>query len=188
MLQLERLEDRTLLTATPRVIGCLADNRGEVVIALNRSLKDTTVTRQSVQVYTSGADGVLGNTDDIKMIAPVFWNGLGRKITIKSHGISAGVGYRVRLIAKKLITPDGTHLDGEFTGAFPSGNGVPFGNFEFQSKNDKSANPLVRMSTNHGVITIKMFRDKAPISVANFFNYANSGRYPGSSCRPDRCR
>src|SRR5205809_364503 len=75
MLQMERLEDRTLLTATPRVIGCLADNRGEVVIALNRSLKDTTVTRQSAQVYTAGADGVLGNTDDIKVIAPVFWNG-----------------------------------------------------------------------------------------------------------------
>src|SRR2546430_7467407 len=38
-----------------------------------------------VQVYTAGPDGVLGNTDDIKVVAPVFWNGLGRKITLKSH-------------------------------------------------------------------------------------------------------
>jgi cyclophilin family peptidyl-prolyl cis-trans isomerase len=177
VLDIESLESRTLLTAAPHVVDVVADNRGEVVITMSRSLKDTTITRSAIQVHTEGPDHILGNADDVKAVAPVSWNSEGRKISIKTRGLSAGTGYRVKLVATKLFAPDGTRLDGEFSGKLPSGNGNAGGNFEFQTKNDKSVAPLVRMSTNHGILTIKMFRDAAPISVDNFFNYANSGRY-----------
>ncbi|MCD6451807.1 MAG: peptidyl-prolyl cis-trans isomerase [Acidobacteria bacterium] len=40
-------------------------------------------------------------------------------------------------------------------------------------------NPVVVMKTNMGNITIKLFRDKAPITVDNFLKYVKSGFYNG---------
>jgi peptidyl-prolyl cis-trans isomerase B (cyclophilin B) len=42
------------------------------------------------------------------------------------------------------------------------------------------ANPVVVVQTNLGDITIELFKDKAPLTVANFLNYANSGFYAGT--------
>jgi cyclophilin family peptidyl-prolyl cis-trans isomerase len=36
------------------------------------------------------------------------------------------------------------------------------------------------MKTNMGEVTIELFQDKAPISVANFLTYANDGYYSGT--------
>ena len=41
-------------------------------------------------------------------------------------------------------------------------------------------NPVVVMKTNIGEVTIELFQDKAPISVANFLAYANDGYYSGT--------
>ena len=41
-------------------------------------------------------------------------------------------------------------------------------------------NPVVVMKTNMGEVTIELFQDKAPISVANFLAYANDGYYSGT--------
>lgn len=38
-------------------------------------------------------------------------------------------------------------------------------------------NPVVVMSTSLGDITLELFKDKAPVSVANFLQYANEGFY-----------
>ena len=37
--------------------------------------------------------------------------------------------------------------------------------------------PVVRMTTNYGVIDIELYKDKAPETVANFLNYVDSGFY-----------
>ncbi|HJV27617.1 MAG TPA: peptidylprolyl isomerase [Aromatoleum sp.] len=42
------------------------------------------------------------------------------------------------------------------------------------------ANPVVEMRTNQGSITIELFADKAPKSVANFLEYVQSGQYNGT--------
>ena len=39
---------------------------------------------------------------------------------------------------------------------------------------------MVKLYTNHGVITIELDAEKAPISVKNFLDYANSGFYNGT--------
>lgn len=41
-------------------------------------------------------------------------------------------------------------------------------------------NPKVLMKTNHGDITIELFADKAPKTVANFLQYVTEGHYNGT--------
>ena len=43
-----------------------------------------------------------------------------------------------------------------------------------------SDNPVVVMMTNHGEITIELFADKAPITVANFLRYTDEKFYDGT--------
>jgi len=41
-------------------------------------------------------------------------------------------------------------------------------------------NPVALISTSLGDITIELFKDRAPVSVANFLQYANDGFYSGT--------
>jgi peptidyl-prolyl cis-trans isomerase A (cyclophilin A) len=43
-----------------------------------------------------------------------------------------------------------------------------------------SANPSVEMKTNFGTITIELYQDKAPKTVANFIQYVKDGFYNGT--------
>jgi cyclophilin family peptidyl-prolyl cis-trans isomerase len=43
----------------------------------------------------------------------------------------------------------------------------------------ETANPVVVMETNKGTVKIELWEDKAPISVANFLSYVDSGYYDG---------
>ncbi len=161
--------------AAPNVIAVQADNRGQVIITLNRNV--TGVSKSSVKLFTVGADGVIGDTDDIRQPAQVIYTPSNDRITIKGK-LTAGAAYRVRVQANMVRSvADGRELDGEFTGTFPSGDGQPGGNFAFEIKNDKSATPTARISTTEGVINVKLDKTDTPLSVANFLDYANSGRY-----------
>ncbi|MFA7241972.1 MAG: peptidylprolyl isomerase [Sulfuricellaceae bacterium] len=44
----------------------------------------------------------------------------------------------------------------------------------------QAANPLVKVSTNYGEMVFELYPDKAPLTVANFLNYVNSGHYDGT--------
>ncbi len=49
-----------------------------------------------------------------------------------------------------------------------------------KAKGDKmSANPMIKMETSKGTMTIELFADKAPNSVANFVSYVEDGFYDG---------
>lgn len=43
-----------------------------------------------------------------------------------------------------------------------------------------NVNPMVTLETNYGVITLELFADKAPVTVANFSKLAQSGFYDGT--------
>ena len=172
---LESLEDRVLLSAAPIVTGVVADNRGEVTITLSRNVSG--VSKSSVKLFVAGADGIIGDSDDVRQPSQVIYTPGSDKITIKGK-LAAGTGYRVRLQSSLIASlGDDRHLDGDYTGTLPSGDGHPGGNFSFLVKNDKSAEPTVRMSTSEGTIDLTMLKDKAPLNVANFLSYANSGAY-----------
>ena len=40
---------------------------------------------------------------------------------------------------------------------------------------------MIKLHTNHGVITLKLFADKAPETVANFEQYVKEGHYTAPS-------
>ncbi len=48
------------------------------------------------------------------------------------------------------------------------------------SLNAHAANPVVKITTNKGVIELQLNREKAPLSVENFLAYAKSGFYSGT--------
>ena len=41
-------------------------------------------------------------------------------------------------------------------------------------------NPQVEIRTNYGVITLRLYRDKAPVTVENFLSYVEEGFYDGT--------
>lgn len=45
---------------------------------------------------------------------------------------------------------------------------------------ENAANPEVTITTNRGEIRLELYPDKAPVSVANFLQYANDGFYEGT--------
>lgn len=49
-----------------------------------------------------------------------------------------------------------------------------------QSPNGKPKNPIVKLTTNLGPITIELYPDKAPKTVENFLTYVNNGFYDGT--------
>ena len=174
----ETLEGRVLLHGGPlKVDSVVADNRGEILIVMNQPLRASNVNTGSVQMYTAGPDGVLGNRDDTRVVTQLNYQPTGSRIVIRSE-LPAGTGYRVKLVSARMGTPDGhAMIDGDFNGTFPSGDDRAGGNFEFQVKNDKGKTPLVRLSTAEGALTLIMRGDVAPRTVNNFLTYANNADY-----------
>jgi cyclophilin family peptidyl-prolyl cis-trans isomerase len=183
----ESLEGRIFMHTGPlKVTSVIADNRGEMIITLNQPIRPSNVNTGAIQMYTAGNDGILANSDDQRVTTQLNYQSTGNRIIIRST-VPADTGYRIKLVSTRIETEDGdVHLDGEFSGTFPSGNdlsggqGVSGGNFEFQTKNDRSSRPLMRWSTSAGVITTRMLKDIAPKTVSNFRQYADDGDFDNS--------
>ena len=47
-------------------------------------------------------------------------------------------------------------------------------------KSTERSKPMVKLTTNQGVITLELEADKAPVTVANFLEYVKSGFYNGT--------
>jgi peptidyl-prolyl cis-trans isomerase A (cyclophilin A) len=176
---MEGLEGRLLMAAPGKVISASADNRGEVVLSLSRTV--TGVSKSSVKLFTVGADNIIGTVDDVRQPSQVIYTPANNRITIKGK-LVAGAKYRIRLQADLIKTLDGRKLDGEFNGAtIPSGDGHPGGNYAFIAKQDKSSTtPQARFYTSAGNITVQLDAAKTPITVTNFMNYMNKGKYDGT--------
>jgi cyclophilin family peptidyl-prolyl cis-trans isomerase len=177
---LEALENRTLCAATPvRVAAINADNRGQVQVRFNKSLAASSINKKYVRLYTAGPDKILNTADDVQVAGSVSYDAKTKTITLRSK-VAANTSYRVKVFSSGIVDTDGLHLDGEYKGSFPSGNGAQGGNFQFRTKRDTSSTPLARISTNLGLMIAKLNKTAAPQTVANFIKYANSGRFDGS--------
>jgi len=49
-----------------------------------------------------------------------------------------------------------------------------------QAQAPSEAEPLVKLETNFGSVTLKLFPEKAPVTVANFLSYVDAGHYDGT--------
>lgn len=172
----EILEPRLLLSGdAPCITRIEADNRGLVVMTVNRDLVGSTVNANSVQLFRAGADELLGTEDDELVVRTVTYDAANRRIRLLAE-LPANARYRVVVDASQVIGANGFLLDGEFTGAgTPTGNGVAGGNLEFFSRTP--ATEVARFENVLGTIDVRLFRDRTPLTVANFLNYANRGVY-----------
>ena len=176
----ERLESRRLMSA-PKCISITADNRGEVLITFDQPLISSTVSGRSVQMHTPGADGLLGNADDVKVQGRVRWTAGSNRIRFITDQLPANATYYMKVSSKIAKGLDGTRIDGEFNGpGLPSGDGNSAGDLLFVAKRDKGTNPIARMTTSLGAINVKLFRDQTPITVNNFQFYADTVAWDGT--------
>lgn len=174
----EPLEPRILLSAdAPCIIDIDADNRGLVVMTASRDLASASVTQSnSVEVFTGGADEVLGTSDDVEVSADVSYDAATRQIIVDAD-IDADTPYLVRLDASLIEGENGELLDGEFNGAGEdTGDGTAGGDLIFVSR-PSTGNPIARITTPLGNIDFELFIDETPLSVANFLELTNSGEF-----------
>ncbi len=176
----EKMEQRLLFAAAPRVTSITPDNRGEVMITFDQALDPSTVKSTTVQVHTAGADGVFGTADDVKIDGIVRLKTGNKRIWWRPRvavPFAADTTYSVKVSGKLVKAADGvTRIDGEFNGpGVASGDGVGGGDLLFLAKRDKSASPTARFSTVEGNIDVSLDTVNTPLTYANFLHYADNG-------------
>ena len=116
----------------------LTTTPGQITAGFDRDLDASTVNANTFILQRSNNDGVFGDGDDIAIAAAsVSAPGANPRSAVFSlNGITlVDDTYRVRLLgtgASIIMDLDANALDGEFSGAFPSGNGVEGGDFAAQ--------------------------------------------------------
>ena len=176
----EPLECRRLLAA-PHATSIITDNRGEVLVTLDKAVVPETVSGRSVQMHVPGADDVFGTADDIKIQGRVRWSAGNKRITFKTDQLPVNSIYSFKVTARLVKDSDGTKLDGEFNGpGVRSGKDEAAGDLLFISKRDKSDFPIARMQTSLGAIDVQLNWQAAPATVSNFFGYANGAVWDGT--------
>jgi hypothetical protein len=116
----------------------LTTTPGQITAGFDRDLDANTVNTNTFILQRSNNDGVFGDGDDIAITAAsVTVPGANPRSAVFSlSGVMLDDDtYRIRLLgtgASIIMDLDANALDGEFSGAFPSGNGVAGGDFAAQ--------------------------------------------------------
>ena len=116
----------------------LTTSPGQITAGFDRDLDANTVNANTFILQRSNNDGVFGDGDDIAITAAsVTVPGANpRNAVFSLSGVTlVDDSYRIRLLgtgASIIMDLDANALDGEFSGAFPSGNGVAGGDFAAQ--------------------------------------------------------
>lgn len=171
--RMESLEERQLLSASPHVKNTFADNRGQVVIRFDQEMDRSTINANSVKMYLTTSNG-----NEITTSLKLSVNKAGTQLTVRPlNELKANREYKLKLVANRIRSAKGGRLDGEFVSfAKLSGDGVAGGDYFFSARpyTDKF---IARYTTSLGIIDINLLAAQAPITVANFLKYANSGAW-----------
>jgi len=118
----------TALTPTP---DSTVPSAASVTVTFDEDLTATTVNATTVKVSRAqGPDGQWGTGDDTYVTGTVTYSAANDQATFTPSAALGNGEYAVWLDGAASITDlDGNTLDGEFTGAFPSGDGTPGGDF-----------------------------------------------------------
>jgi cyclophilin family peptidyl-prolyl cis-trans isomerase len=175
----ESLESRRLF-ALAHVSSCIADNRGEVIFQMDQSMSAATINSTTVQMHTAGKDGKFGTIDDVKITGKVRYFSGNKRITFRTSALPVNTAYSMKLSGKKILSSDGSKLDGEFTGSgTTSGNGVGGGDYLMIARKTTSTQ-TARFSTVAGAFNVALDLVNTPKNAANFAGYANTAAYDGT--------
>lgn len=136
------IDDRTT-SADPIRVSSLSPVPGSALTAppaniiamFDRELDVSTVNANTFILERSGGDGTFGNANDVAITAPISTaaGAVPTSATLDLSGVALPDDtYRVRLLgdgASFIMDIDAQALDGEFSGTFPSGDGVQGGDF-----------------------------------------------------------
>lgn len=177
----EPLEPRILLSGDiPCITAIDADNRGLVVVEVSADLSASTVNQDSVKIFTAGNDGLLGTADDADVGATVSYDADTDRITIDAqNAVATNERYGISINGDLIRATNNVRLDAEFNGfGVDTGNGVQGGSLLVYTR--PADQTIGRIVTSLGEIDIRFFNDQTPLTVANFFQYADLGIYDSS--------
>ncbi|MGP1346492.1 MAG: peptidylprolyl isomerase [Phycisphaerales bacterium] len=162
--------------AQPRVTSITVDNRGRIVLEFDRAMQPIGFqNNQAIQVRGAGADGISGTADDRTVSVDAELDFDTRRTLIVDADTDPDERYSFLLRSAFALDMQGNELDGEFNGQDEqTGDGAVGGDLEFFTR-PPEGNPIARFETVAGRIDVELFADQTPLTVENFFDYANSG-------------
>ncbi|MEQ9617269.1 MAG: peptidylprolyl isomerase [Phycisphaerales bacterium] len=163
----------TAETGAPRFIEITADNRGFITLRADCELNQSSINSTTVGVFRPGADGNFRTDDDIPVPVTITYVPEMNIIEIDAD-VDLDAQYRV-LVSDSVRGENGMRIDGEFNGVgVDTGDGAQGGELEFFTR--PPARPIARFRTvDFRNIDVELFINDTPITVANFFDYANAG-------------
>lgn len=162
----------------PVFVSVFADNRGQIVLTASEDLMPDTVTPGAFRIISAGADNIFGTADDANLPITLQFDPDvdARRIIFQASGLEANQRYQVRVDGSQIRGVSGEMIDAEFNGPdMPTGDGTPGGEMMFFAR--PSSAPIAQFVTSLGTINVRLFQGQTPLSVANFQNYADTGRY-----------
>ena len=164
------------MSVAPHITSITADNRGQVVLTTDIALKASTVNRNTVLMFTAGADHKFHTADDVRLTPTVVVKG--KQVTLTAGVSFATSAYRVALLGAKITDAAGNKLDAEFNGvSTPSGNGVAGGNMDVVVKAAAGAK-VIHFRTYAGNFDVTLSTDSTlGATVANYVKHVNLGDY-----------
>lgn len=137
---LSALQSIELIPTSPRITrlapapGSTSTELDQIEIDFNRPIATSQLTADNFQLFSAGADKVLGNLDDVRVpLNTLTYNSILTQAFLRTALPLAGGAYRLIVPAASIVDVVGNQLDGEFQGQFPTGNGVAGGDgiFDF---------------------------------------------------------
>ena len=122
----------SLIPDPDSVLGSLPT---DITVGFDQDIDASTINNMTFMLIRSGGDGVFGDANDVVIApAPVALSGMNLRLAIMDlTGVSAVDDlYQITLRgsgANMILAVNGTALDGEYFGAFPSGDGTEGGDF-----------------------------------------------------------
>jgi hypothetical protein len=118
-----------ILAVTPSPSAAVATGVSSIAVRFDSPIDSATFWGPLFSLVGAGGDGQFGTRDD----APVpltfsAWDSATRTMTLSTEGLLARGSYRF-VATDAIVDEFGNALDGEYSGQFPTGNGVAGGSF-----------------------------------------------------------
>ena len=160
----------------PRIVGLFADNHGGVWIDFDEPIDTSFIDSGGIRIYVAGADGIVGSADDVSHGGTLSYDAQRRQARF-DPATAANDDYRIEAASHRILSLTGERLDGEFDPFAEngvSGDGIEGGTFH-AAVDISELTDTARLDFSIGVIDIELTPDITPITVENFYQYADMG-------------
>ena len=123
-----------VVSVTPGPESTAGEPPTSITVKFDTAVNPDTFNQDTFQLTWSGGDGVFDNGNDVTLFTTTLSFPKSSTVVLDLSTIPLpDEVFRLRLVGtgtRKILAADGLALDGEFSGTFPSGDGVEGGDFE----------------------------------------------------------